>query len=320
MHFDSTYRRFGLIISDEYESGTISGIKLSKLFSVIGYKLLNVHTFLFEDIYNEGGEHTFDYDEVGWIKYFGEESTKNKDGSESIEYCIGNSLDAMSGVFYPLPVYTRSGELYVSCLSDMVLYNLATLYAVVVNAKDLSVDIICRFAEPGKYSFATTKYLTNRFGGSRISPKSKNGILDIVSNGIYANDELCYVDSKDIDVVSPKNCKYIHIENICNAETLVLGSCAELLECIPSSRYELSRIKSVYMSRNASKELVGSYLYSVISVVYRGLTATSAENNLKYEVETKRELGDSKIYDICSKEEYKDVMKHILNGINIIIY
>ena len=320
MHFDSTYRRFGLIISDEYESGTVSGIKLSKLFRVIGYKLLNVHNFLFEDIYNEDGEHTLDCDESEEIKYFGEESANDKAGSKNIEYYTGNRLDAMNCVLYPLPVYTKSGDLYVSCVSSNILYSIATLYVLVVNARDLTIDTVCRFSDKDKYKDVTSKYLTSRFGAYYISPKINNAVLDRVSSGIYANEELCDVDSEDIDIVLPNSCKYIHIRNVKNADKLVLGSCAEVLECIPSSVGRFSSIKNVYMSRDASKELVGSYLYLVINGVYKASLATIAENNLKHEVEANRELGYSKIYDICSKEEYKDAMKYFLNEINIIIY
>ena len=325
MHFDSTYRRFGIIISDEYKSGTAMDmsyreIKLSKIFHVIGYKLLNVHTLIFEDIYNEDGEHTLELDEVGEIKYFGEEYKKNKNSLEEQEYYIGNGLDAMSRVLYPFPVYTRSGDLYVSCVSDSILYRLDTLYAVIVNAKELSVNTICGFAEKDKYDVAMRKYLTNRFGNSYISPTSKNAILDNVSSGIYANDELCYVDSDSTDIVLPKSCKYIYIYNVKNADKLVLGICAEVLECIHNTYTRFSRIKNVYMGKNASKELVGSYLYAMINGVYSISTATSIERNLKREVEVNRQFGYSKIYDICSKEEYKDAIKHILDCINIVVY
>lgn len=54
MYFDSKYRKFGIIISDECESTTEtrdSAIKNTKIFSILGYKVLNIETLSFEDVY-----------------------------------------------------------------------------------------------------------------------------------------------------------------------------------------------------------------------------------------------------------------------------
>ena len=116
MQFDSRYRKFGLIVSDEYDDivETKGGItKHTNKLSVIGFKVLNLETLSFSDVYTDDENIEF-------------ESCKSNSHLDSliIEEVISEttkitsfylvSWDKYESVTSFLPVYKRNGVLYKS--------------------------------------------------------------------------------------------------------------------------------------------------------------------------------------------------------------
>ena len=215
MYFDSRYRKFGIIISDECESITEtrdSAIKNTKIFSILGYKVLNIETLSFEDVYIGDEYIEFEAFHLNSRDYESLIDVEVTDGSYKNSYFHLKRGYSKESVTSPLPVYKKNGTFYKSYKSNKVLYTLGSLYAVVIDAKSLGVDIISRFKDTRKYNKAINKYSNNYFGGCNIGIEDKSAIIEKVSDGIYADKDLCYITNQTChEVIVPSSCKYVWV-------------------------------------------------------------------------------------------------------------
>jgi hypothetical protein len=322
MQFDSRYRKFGLIVSDEYDDivETKGGItKHTNKFSVIGFKVLNLETLSFSDVYTDDENIEF-------------ESCKSNSHLDSliIEEVISKttkitsfylvSVDKYESVTSFLPVYKRNGVLYKSYMSNKVLYNLCSVYSLVVDAKSLTIDITSKLESPEKYDRMSKEFRANYLGGEYIDICDKNALTYRISDSIYGNADFCYIDNKNSrEIVIPSSCKYIQVHTIGVADTIVFGKCAEVIDCW-SQKLVLLNVNNIYISKEASTEFVGSYLYFLVVAFCITSDVTDLIIKLRHDVEMARKIGYAKVYAILSKEEYKDTMEYILDRKNIVIY
>lgn len=323
MYFDSRYRKFGIIISDACESITETrddATKNTKIFSVLGYKILNLETLSFEDVYI-GDEYiefeAFHLNSRGYESVIDVEVTS---GSYRNAYIHLKSGYRKESVTSPLPLYKKNGEFYSSYKSNKVLYTLGSLYAVVVDAKSLNIDIISRFKDTRKYNKAINKYSNNYFGGYNIGIEDKSPILEEVSSGIYADKDLCYVTNQTChEVIIPSSCKYVWVEGLGEVDTIVFGKRVKQFEC-KNTKIALASVKNIYISKKSSKEFIGCYLYSMVIAFYELGVATDLVKTLRHELFRNRECGYAVAYDICNKEKYKEAIEYVLAGTNIVVY
>lgn len=323
MYFDSRYRKFGLIVSDECECTTEtrdSAIKNTKIFSILGYKVLNIETLSFEDVYIGDEDIEFEAFHLGSRYYDSLIDVDVTDGSYKNSYFHLKRGYSKESVTSPLPVYKKNGTFYKSYKSNKVLYKLGSLYAVVVDAKSLSIDIILRFKDTRRYNKAINKYSNNYFGGYNIGIEDKIAILEKISDGIYGDKDLCCITNETgHEVIIPSSCKYIWFESLGEVDTIVFGKRVELFEC-KNTKLALASVKNIYISKKASKEFIGCYLYSMVIVFYGLGVATDLVKTLRHELFRNRECGYAVAYDICNKEKYKDAIEYVLQGTEIIVY
>ena len=165
-----------------------------------------------------------------------------------------------------------------------MLYTLGSLYAVVVDAKSLSIDIILRFKDTRRYNKAINKYSSSYFGGYNIGIEDKSPILEEVSSGIYANKDLCYITNQTgHEVIIPSSCKYVWVEGLGEVDTIVFGKRVKLFECSNTTQ-ALVPVKNIYISKEASKEFIGCYLYSMVIAFYKLGIATDLVKTLRHEL------------------------------------
>lgn len=201
-----------------------------------------------------------------------------------------------------------------------MLYTLGSLYAVVVDAKSLNIDIISRFKDTRKYNKAINKYSNNYFGGYNIGIEDKSPILEEVSSGIYADKDLCYVTNQTChEVIIPSSCKYVWVEGLGEVDTIVFGKRVKLFECSNTTQ-ALVPVKNIYISKEANKEFIGCYLYSMVIAFYKLGIATDLVKTLRHELFRNRECGYATAYDICNKEKYKEAIAYVLQGKEIVVY
>lgn len=324
MYFDSRYRKFGLIVSDECECTTEtrdSAIKNTKIFSILGYKVLNIETLSFEDVYIGDEDIEFEAFHLGSRDYDSVIDVDVTDGSYKNSYFHLKRGYSKESVTSPLPVYKKNGTFYKSYKSNKVLYTLGSLYAVVVDAKSLSIDIILRFKDTRRYNKAINKYSNNYFGGYNIGIEDKSPILEEVSSGIYADKDLCYITNQTChEVIIPSSCKYVWVESLGEVDTIVFGKRVKLFECSDSFILALTQVKNIYISKEASKKFIGCYLYSMVLAFCKLGVATDLVKTLRHELFRNRECGYSTAYDICNKEKYKDAVEYVLQRTNIVVY
>jgi len=324
MYFDSRYRKFGLIVSDECECTTEtrdSAIKNTKIFSILGYKVLNIETLSFEDVYIGDEDIEFEAFHLGSRDYDSLIDVDVTDGSYKNSYFHLKRGYSKESVTSPLPVYKKNGTFYKSYKSNKVLYTLGSLYAVVVDAKSLSIDIILRFKDTRRYNKAINKYSNNYFGGYNIGIEDKSSILEEVSSGIYADKDLCYITNQTChEVIIPSSCKYVWVESLGEVDTIVFGKRVKLFECSDSFILALTQVKNIYISKEASKEFIGCYLYSMVLAFCKLGVATDLVKMLRHELFRNRECGYATAYDICNKEKYKEAVAYVLQGKEIVVY
>lgn len=323
MYFDSRYRKFGIIISDECESITETkdcATKNTKIFSILGYKVLNIETLSFEDVYIGDEDIEFEAFHLCSRDYDSLIDVDVTDGSYKNSYFHLKRGYTKESVTSPLPVYKKNGTFYKSYKSNKVLYTLGSLYAVVVDAKSLNIDIISRFKDTRKYNKAINKYSNNYFGGYNIGIEDKIAILEKISDGIYGDKDLCCITCKcSHEVLIPSNCKYIYIYSLGEVDTIVFGKCAKLIDC-SNTKLAIAPVKNIYVSKESSKEFIGSYLYSMVIAFYELGVATDLVKTLRHELFRNRECGYATAYDICNKEKYKEAVAYVLQGTEIIVY
>lgn len=323
MHFDSRYRKFGLIVSDECECTTEtrdSAIKNTKIFSILGYKVLNIETLSFEDVYIGDEDIEFEAFHLGSRDYDSLIDVDVTSGSYRNSYFHLKRGYSRESVTSPLPVYKKNGTFYKSYKSNKVLYNLGSLYAVVVDAKSLSIDIILRFKDTRRYNKAINKYSNNYFGGYSIGIEDKSAILEKISDGIYADKDLCYITNETgHDVIIPSSCKYIWFDGLGEVDTIVFGKCAKLIDCL-NTKLAIAPVKNIYVSKESGKEFIGSYLYSMVIAFYELGVATDLVKTLRHELFRNRECGYATAYDICNKEKYKEAVAYVLQGKEVVVY
>lgn len=323
MYFDSRYRKFGLIVSDECECTTEtrdSAIKNTKIFSILGYKVLNIETLSFEDVYIGDEDIEFEAFHLNSRNYESLIYVEVTSGSYRNVYIHLKSGYRKESVTSPLPLYKRNGTFYKSYLSNKIVYKLDKLYCLLIDAKDFSVDIISRFEEPERYKEVYNEGMTNYFGGYNMLIDDKNALLEEISDGIYANKDLCCITCKSShEVLIPSNCKYIYIYSLGEVDTIVFGKCAKLIDCL-NTKLAIAPIKNIYVSKESSKEFIGSYLYSMVIAFYELDVATDLVKMLRHELFRNRECGYATVYDICNKEKYKEAIEYVLAGTNIVVY
>ena len=110
MYFDSRYRKFGIIISDECESITETrddATKNTKIFSVLGYKILNLETLSFEDVYIGDEYIEFEYFHLNSRNYESLNDVEVTSGSYKNSYFHLKRGYTKESVTSPLPVYKK---------------------------------------------------------------------------------------------------------------------------------------------------------------------------------------------------------------------
>lgn len=322
MHFDSRYRKFGLIVSDEYDDTveTKGGItKHTNKFSIIGFKVLNLETLSFSDVYME--DENIEFESCNSNSHLDsliiEEVISETTKITSFYLVSGDKYESVTS---PLPVYKKNGDLYKSYMSNKVLYNLCSVYYLVVDAKSLTVDITLKLESPEKYDRMRKEFRVNYLGGEHIDICDKNALIYRISDSIYGNADFCYIDNKNSrEIIIPSSCKYIQVATTGVADTIVFGKYAKVIDCW-SQKLALLSVNNVYISKEASTEFVGSYLYSLVVAFCITSNVTDLIIKLRHDVEMARKIGYSKVYDTLSKAEYKDTMKHILDSKNIVVY
>ena len=323
MYLDSRYRKFGIIISDECESITETrddATKNTKIFSVLGYKVLNIETLSFQDVYIGDEDIEFEYFHLNSRNYESLNDVEVTSGSYKKSYFHLKRGYTKESVTSPLPAYKKNGTFYKSYKSNKVLYTLSSLYAVVVDAKSLNIDIISRFKDTRRYNNSINKYSNNYFGGYNIGIEDKSAILEKISDGIYADKDLCCITNETgHEVIIPSSCKYIWFESLGEVDTIVFGKRVKLFEC-KNTKLAIAPVKNIYVSKESSKEFIGSYLYSMVIAFYELGVATDLVKELRHELFRNRECGYATAYDICNKEKYKEAIEYVLAGTNIVVY
>ena len=99
----------------------------------------------------------------------------------------------------------------------------------------------------------------------------------------------------------------------------MFGKRVKLFECSNTS-LSLVNAKNIYISKEASKEFIGCYLYSMVIAYYKLKVATDLVTELRHELYRNRECGYATAYDICSNEKYKEAIEYVLKGTNIVVY
>lgn len=137
MYFDSRYRKFGIIISDECESITETrddATKNTKIFSILGYKILNLETLSFEDVYIGDEYIEFEAFHLNSRDYESVIDVEVTSGSYRNVYIHLKSGYRKESVTSPLPLYKRNGTFYKSYLSNKIVYKLDKLYCLLIDA------------------------------------------------------------------------------------------------------------------------------------------------------------------------------------------
>lgn len=323
MYFDSRYRKFGLIVSDECVDiieTKDSSTKHTKKFSILGYKVLNLQTLSFQDVYIGDEEIKFESFHL---------TSRDYESIVIVEVISGNYRNTYfhllnsyrhESVALPLPLYKQDGEFYISCKSNKVLYTLGSFYALVIDAKSLSINIISRLKDTKRYTKSIDKYSKNHFGGCNISIDDNSALLEEISKGIYVNNDFCCIDNETChEIIIPSNCKYVWVESLGEVDTIVFGKRVKLFECSNTS-LSLAPVKTIYISKESSKEFIGCYLYSMVISYYKLGVATDLVKELRHELFRNRECGYATAYDICSNEKYKEAIEYVLKGTNIVVY
>ena len=219
-----------------------------------------------------------------------------------------------------LPVYKRDGTLLTTVYVNTGDYEVSLDYGITMNYQILEYDwySIHENREKGLES-DKENYFSSRV--SSFAKKNYSDLYEKVEDTISKFMDSYIIGSNHANsLILPTDCKYAHIKNISRIKELVLNKKLQYIDIDVSSSIHGTPIQlTVYISKCATKYLMGSFLSSIIAI--KSFGEDERLNAFRRSLDTlERHLDYRKIWDICNKPENKSILEYILSDIDIVVY
>lgn len=150
-------------------------------------------------------------------------------------------------------------------------------------------------------------------------------LMDCVSDELYINDEIVYLDNFNSDtLVLPSSCKYVLFKELKFSITTVLFS-EKFIDCT-DLYYLLYNIKVIYLPKCASKHTVIDIMHNLLDIKldkeYDAKTDSLYHKlqDVIYEDESSDYFNEDKAYSVLDSEENRETVENLLRNIEIIVY
>lgn len=229
--------------------------------------------------------------------------------------------DTIDGMF----IYSKDGKLLYSCKDDTLYYGLDCWCNNLNSSADISVVNTSFYLILNPITCEISFDVLNQFPSNlgylygELTIIYDSDILSLFSeeNGIYRYCDFCIVfNSRNDQCILPSGTKKLMFA--CDGAKEVVFN--RELEHIVMHIYSknLGDVDKFYISRNASKVLIGEFLFVLMNCIKFSIpilnVVNSALRNLDYltAMET--------VYDICKEEKYKKDVDELLQNYEIVIY
>lgn len=315
-------RLIGILVDENNCSIQDLYTSVEKTYSIIGLKAFNISGFT---TYNIGLEDAVENATVDNFENKYLHIKEYRDGTPTVysisdrKYHHGKKSDKV------LPVYDSDGNFLFSLNGNAFYMDFvwSTISNNSLSGILVKVDVYSEIIELvlDKRNSFPINYFSNHGDLSSwcVHDYEVQGLFEKYSEHIHKYGNICYIKNIEEDtVLVPDDCKYLIIDTSFIAN-LVLNSTLDTLVC---NSLSLKKLKTVYISKELSKNLMGCLFWSLCLYDYMYSGRNNADSSILYSKLRKlRDCGNFvAIWDICNEPSNRQEMDRLLDRVNIVVY
>lgn len=321
-------RLLGVIV-DENSCRTIYGTDyIDKTYDIVGLKAFKIRDFATFDIKLQYVKINVSFTDIDSFenKYL---HIKEYRDSRPTEYSISdNSYQAGKRSGKVLPVYGSNGKFLFSLNGNTFYMDFSYMrvsnypltwlrYKIDVHSETIELVIDNRDSLPVNY-FSKRGVVSSM---QCVHFAEAESLFEKYNDFILKHSSICVIsESVEDTVLVPNDCKYLIVDDS-PINKLVLNANLDTIVCHPAI---FNTLKTIYVSKNASKNLMGSLLWGIFlhhNIYYKYIKRDEGSDLFYSKLKELKDCGKfPEIWDSCNNVRRRKEMKAILDGIKIVVY